>query len=354
MVSIVLDTNVLFSKEQDFTKALFGERLTEIIDEIESNDLYETVKVLIPQIVLDELLIQQIESYEETFNKIKHAKFHNFNIEYDNDYESKTRELFLKKLEDIRHSLVKVAILPYPKNESLESIIKRAVQKKAPFEGKTKESDKGFKDVILWETLLEYKMEQATNTVILFSGDGRMCDSSLSEEYNSKFNDTVYLIKKDSNLKNKDLFDCIEDLTKRKIKPLFSQQLELRLLNLINEENIGYLFINDKLEFGTQVFRCMSMKIISKEITYARDKIENYRISFTINIVVNCVLKNESPVDNNSKDGLLEETLTSELEVDYSFNTDTFYLREYDTVSKGRCVLRIDNVELDQNTESDE
>jgi len=354
MISVFLDTNVIFSREENFSKALFAEKLTEIIDEIESNDLYESVQILIPQIVIDELQTQQVEKYEEAFSKIKNIKFHNFDILYDKEYKNRAEELFESKLDEIKGSLVRISVLPYPQNETLESIIKRAVLKKAPFEGKSKESDKGFKDVILWETILQYKREHATDTVILFSGDGRICDVSLEDEYRSLFNDTIFLIKKDGNLKNKDLFGCIEDLTHKKIKPLFSRQIELRLISLFTEENIDYLFINDTLKKNEAVLKCVSAKILSKEITQTRDKIEDERIKFTVNVILECVLKSETQSLTLDNPTVITEIINSDFEVDYCFQTDTFYLREYDTLNKGRCVLRLNNVELMQNIEDDE
>jgi hypothetical protein len=354
MISIFLDTNVIFSREDDFSKALFGEKLTEIIDEIESNDLYENVQIFIPQIVIDELQIQQVEKYEEAFSKIKNIKFHNFDILYDKEYKNQAEELFESKLDEIKGSLVRISVLPYPQNETLKSIIKRAVLKKAPFEGRAKESDKGFKDVILWETILQYKREHATDTVILFSGDGRICDVSLEEEYRSLFNDTIFLIKKDGNLKNKDLFGCIEDLTNKKIKPLFSKQIELRLLSLMTEENIEYLFINDTLKKNEAVLKCVSAKILSREVTQTRDKIEDERIKFTVNVILECVLKSETQSMALDSPSVIDEIINSDFEVDYCFSTDTFYIREYDTVNKGRVVFRLNNIELEQNFQNEE
>ena len=349
MISIFLDTNVIFSKEDDFSKALFGEKLTEIIDEIESNDLYDNIQIFIPQIVVDELLTQQIERYEDAFNKIKNIKFHNFDTLYDKEYKNQTIKLFDSKLEEFKGGLVKISVLPYPKNETLESIIKRAVLKKAPFEGKSKESDKGFKDVILWETIIQYKREHATDTIILFSGDGRICDTSLEEEYRSLFNDKIFLIKKDGNLRNKDLFDCIGDLTDKKIEPLFSQQIELRLLNLITEQNIDYLFIDDTLKKDEAIGKCVSAKILSKDVTQTKDTIEDGRIKLTINVTLKCVFKNET---NNQN--FIEEIIYSDFEVDYCFETDSFYIREYDTVNKGRKVFTLNNIELNREIEDEQ
>ena len=52
MISIVLDTNILFSNGTDFTKAQFYDKVDEVIGELESNDLYDEIQILIPQICL--------------------------------------------------------------------------------------------------------------------------------------------------------------------------------------------------------------------------------------------------------------------------------------------------------------
>lgn len=78
---------------------------------------------------------------------------------------------------------VKFEIVPYPPENSLQNIIKRSLERRAPFEGKDKKSDKGFKDVILWESILEYKRSNKLDTILLFSADKRICDISLRNEF---------------------------------------------------------------------------------------------------------------------------------------------------------------------------
>ena len=48
MISVVLDTNLLKSGSTDFTVVHFVNKLNDIIGEIESNDLYDKVQILIP------------------------------------------------------------------------------------------------------------------------------------------------------------------------------------------------------------------------------------------------------------------------------------------------------------------
>ena len=64
MISIFLDTNILFSRSKDFTSVGFLQNLEEIVGAIEVNDLYNDVQIIIPRIVIDELKMQQQESYD--------------------------------------------------------------------------------------------------------------------------------------------------------------------------------------------------------------------------------------------------------------------------------------------------
>jgi hypothetical protein len=349
MISIVLDSNVLFSRELDFSKAIFKENLTNIIDEIESNDLYETIQILIPEIVIQELYHKQNERYEEQFNIIKNIKFHNFDILYDEKYEQTSNDIFSKNIEEVTHSLVKIIILPYPENNILENIIKRAILKKAPFEGKSKESDKGFKDVIIWETLLRYKREHATDSIILYSNDDRLNDISLSDEYSLIFNDTIYLISKKGTSGNNNLLKCIEDLTKTKTTPLFSELLESRLFEILNENNLSFLYVDDTIEREGKIYQCKSLEIISKDIIHKKDIIIDDRISFKIRLIVKCILLKDVPTGVIHTPEFLYETFNSELEIDYCFKNDTFYIREYDNINKGRFAFDSNEVEILNN-----
>jgi len=51
-------------------------------------------------------------------------------------------------------------IMPICKSVWFESIVERALDKTPPFEGKEKESDKGFKDTVLWYSILEFAREK--------------------------------------------------------------------------------------------------------------------------------------------------------------------------------------------------
>ena len=80
MIDIVLDTNLLKSGSTDFTIVQFITKVNDILDVIESNDWYEKVSVLIPQIVIDELFEHQKKAYYDKFASIKSCKFQLYNL----------------------------------------------------------------------------------------------------------------------------------------------------------------------------------------------------------------------------------------------------------------------------------
>lgn len=337
MISIVLDTNLLFSNSTDFTKVQFIEKLQPIFEEMESNDLYEEVQILIPQLVIDELFIQQVAKYEEAFDKIKNNKLPNSEIKHESNYTKYLQNLYDNLIVELKGGFVKFEIIPNPDNDVLESIIKRSIQKEAPFEGTDKKSDKGFKDVIIWESLKKRKQTHATETIILFTKDGRMCEKSLSEEYYQRFRDELYIIKKEKD--NLALYNKISELLNKEVKLTLSEKLNQKLLELCSEENIGNLFINNEFTDYEGEHICNSIEITDKQINTIDDNIENGRIKYIITIDLICGYKD----DGIPKFSMLHKC---NFDFEYCFYDDKFYLRRYYYVF-GDCELISETFEID-------
>jgi hypothetical protein len=68
-----------------------------------------------------------------------------------------------------------------PSNIRFDSIVKRAFEKRPPFEGSEGGSDKGFKDALLWESILEYNSIHQELNMILYSSDKLFCDELIHE-----------------------------------------------------------------------------------------------------------------------------------------------------------------------------
>lgn len=77
-------------------------------------------------------------------------------------------------------------IIPFSKDEeSFSQILERAYQKQAPFLSDPKASDKGFKDSLIWLSLLKFFKENGSDHVVFVSDDGGFKNNAkiLTEEF---------------------------------------------------------------------------------------------------------------------------------------------------------------------------
>ncbi len=324
MVGIIIDTNILNSGSRDFTIAQFSTKLDDIIREIESNDNYQDIKILLPQIVIEELLTHQIYKYTEWIFKIQGLKLSNDNIKTFDDYDTHLRDLFDKTILNMQHSTLKCEVVPYPNNIVLPQIIKRALHKRAPFEGLEKNSDKGFKDVILWESLLEYKRLHSLDIIILYSNDKRICDNSLAIEYKELFKDDVYLLNRIKENDDSLLYSKLSELFNQPYNNSFSEQIKNRLLDVVSNDNISPLFEGDSLHEDNYIYKCDYIRIEDKSIVNIEDSIVDKKIKFKVNIQMQVNARNE----NSS----IFTSANCNLHIEYSFPNDTFYLKESDSI----------------------
>lgn len=188
---IVFDTNILYvpyKDRADFTTFYFNSTFKNIIDKIEELDLYEHVKVGVPTVVWEEMIKQKNEAYNSKIQDIQQKTskfqfpFHRFIQEKDEvDYNKYLLEQVRQYRENLSKRLVKIVDLNLPSNHRFDSIIKRAFEKRPPFEGTEGNSDKGFKDALLWESILEYKFNNTDVNIILYTNDKLFCDELVDE-----------------------------------------------------------------------------------------------------------------------------------------------------------------------------
>lgn len=247
MICVFLDTNILHSKSTDFTKARFAEKLEELIGEIEVNDLYTYVKLVIPQLVISELRKQQIDDCSDTVKDLRKTKVTSQVIELPKNYEETCDKVFNDTLDDLHNGTVKVDVAPYPPDEALQGIIRRAISKNPPFEAKEKESDKGFKDALIWESLLEYKKQHSKDVLVLYSKDKRITDPFLAKEYKELFSEEIHMVFREDPNSHKKLLDKLRELSDvEEERATFSQQLKDRLVDLVKNISWVYLVEPDK------------------------------------------------------------------------------------------------------------
>ncbi len=191
---IIFDTNILYrryDKHGDFNEFSFSSTFQNVIDIVNEFDLYEYVTIVIPSVVWSEMIEQEIESHDtklkELLEKCKKFKFPEIEIN------SKTldyRRFIVDKASEYKTENLskfnKVIDLPFPTRNRFDSIVERAFDKRPPFEGKDTKSDKGFKDALLWESILEFSENIENINVILYTKDN-IFSNELEQEYNDQF-----------------------------------------------------------------------------------------------------------------------------------------------------------------------
>ena len=220
---LVVDTNVLYknyNENPDFSNFSFSNQYENIKRKIEELDLLQIVKIAVPQMCWEELKIHNLDEHETKLNNVKNfLNKHKFlpeikyEINEDIDYEVKLNLL----IENYKKSLlgaefgIKIIELPMPNNSCFDQIVNRAIRKKFPFHITNEHSDYGFKDVIIWESILQYKSDNFNEKFILFSKDNGFNDS-LKIEYKERFNDEIVICKKEA-----DLYMYLENIAKENI-----------------------------------------------------------------------------------------------------------------------------------------
>ena len=173
---LIFDTNVLFQtyeKKADFTSFSFNATYKNIIDMINQLDIYNQVVLGIPLVVWSEMEKQIIEKHDElllTYKKTITKKiFPEYSIQENPtiNYSEYIKIKILKYKEELSEGLNEVIEIPIASNSRFKSIINRAFSKLPPFEGKDKKSDKGFKDALLWESVLEFALKHPKSKIIV-------------------------------------------------------------------------------------------------------------------------------------------------------------------------------------------
>ena len=188
---VIFDTNVLYhayDKKADFSAFSFNSTYENVVGYINQLDIYERVTIVIPTVVWNEMERQIIDAHQSKIRDFREkATKHCFpEIEVTDKGDIDYSEFIHPIIEDYRTGLSsdinKVIELPIATATRYSSIIERAFEKKPPFEGRDKKSDKGFKDALLWESILEFSSKHNQAKIIYYSKD-----NAFGEELEKEF-----------------------------------------------------------------------------------------------------------------------------------------------------------------------
>ena len=207
---LIFDTNALFQayeKKADFTTFSFNSTFENVIDMINQLDIYNQVTVAIPSVVWSEMEKQIIGKHDELLltykNTISKKQFPEYSI-HENptiSYPEYIKNKIAEYKKEVSRGLNEVIELPIASNNRFESIVTRAFSKLPPFEGKDKKSDKGFKDVLLWESVLEFALKHRTLKIIYYSKDNAFGEFLLNEFAETISDSSLFICKNESEVK---------------------------------------------------------------------------------------------------------------------------------------------------------
>lgn len=204
---IVFDTNTLyvdFKSHGDFTGFSFNQTFDHVVATIEKFDMHEHISILVPSIVYEEMKMQEISAHDDKKEILQKAIgksiFPGFHHTFD---EINYEEYISNRIAEYKNQLVSGQVfvdeLSLPSEKRFESIVNRAFAKQPPFLGVEKRSDKGFKDALLWESILEFKESNSQVQIIFYSKDNGFCDV-LTNEFQAIFNDPIFICKNEAEL----------------------------------------------------------------------------------------------------------------------------------------------------------
>ncbi|RCW29648.1 PIN domain-containing protein [Marinilabilia salmonicolor] len=244
-ITLFIDTNILFVKHfYKFKQVNFIYNLKRLINDISVNNFPLTISIILPKIVVDELLQQQIESYNDKMKELNRFDFPNFEIIESVNYPNYLNEILTNELKQVDKPQTRTQIIEYSKNLKIDEIIERAIKKQPPFEGKEKDSDKGFKDVILWEMMVDYQKANKNTKTILCTNDQIFKTSFLIEEFTKRVSSTFKVVNWHKG--NSDIIRLLGEILNKPTTLSIESQIIKGFEDLIYKSNLNSLFLDLK------------------------------------------------------------------------------------------------------------
>ena len=176
-IKLVLDTNAIFRLPR---RTLDGPLLTSI------KHSRDNVQIIVPEIVKHELLKlfdEKLQKCQMTFDKA-YQEFHDIvGPRPILEAVANTAGAANRYRADLEHSFRKHHVVVTPVSSlSFQAIVERSVAKRPPFAA----NGRGFKDAVVWETVLQHASPGTRLALITDDGDFIVKDSRLHEELNGE------------------------------------------------------------------------------------------------------------------------------------------------------------------------
>lgn len=266
-IAVIYDTNNFFPSENkvfDLTQLNF-EKYYKLKKTLRINGLENKVELFFPEIVLLELIQHHELRLKKELQKVKelNEKFNNFPNITIKGFDEINVKKFCEELKQYYIEELKIIPIPENKIKLFDDILEMAINKYPPFIKKNKNnktsSDKGFKDAIIFLSLLEFKKETNYDEYIIVSDDEGFDKGKevLKKKFNIKHLGNLEIIKNDKlseYINNKyELFkDLRQYILDEFIDTIFDEYERNKHVNIDNDNLIirDYSFIKDYMQIN--------------------------------------------------------------------------------------------------------
>lgn len=205
---IYIDTNIIRTEqswEKDFSVLNPKGDFQKLLDLAELNSLKDKVNIGIPETVLAEFFKSKKENFSNSFSSFKNKiplfkKMDCFDLdsvklpEDDFDYQEYMRKV-INQLNNDMNSIKLIDINWDKSKEILQTIYDKAINNEKPFEkNKGKGKDKGFKDNIIWETIIPHAKDNNYDNHFLLSENTNDFSSELEIEFEKRIDKTIKIV----------------------------------------------------------------------------------------------------------------------------------------------------------------
>ena len=174
-------------------------------------------------------------------------------------------------------------------NSRFRSIIDRAFGKRPPFEGKDKKSDKGFKDALLWESILEFALNQPKSEIIYYSKDNAFGEFLIQEFSEVVDKSSLFICKNENEVKQR-LEVWAQEIDKYSYQPIESFDENKGIIDWLNSEDFSKQIIEGDFDFieRGRLINSVSPYLINIndiECSSLNEEIRNYYIELTLKLI---------------------------------------------------------------------
>lgn len=160
MIYIVPDSNFLHisydkSRATSYSRFCLNQPFEELINLRDLDTCNDIVQILVPEMVLRELVEQKITQYEKDIVAYNMLALRMDKPKEEFESVSSYRNEALKQAKEFLNTK-SVNLIPVCDAMYWNRIIDKAIRKEAPFEGREGKADKGFKDTVIFFSMIEY------------------------------------------------------------------------------------------------------------------------------------------------------------------------------------------------------